>query len=676
MEEDTRGMRVLGVMTTLALIYLISIRANAVGLDINGNGDTSKAQVLYLFNETSGPIRDTAPNGAALNMNVDQGQAANFVRRNGYIQIDGESTAPIASTANPANKIRNACRATNELTVEAWVQPRVEDQRGPARIFGMSVNTQQRNFTLGQDYDNGEGNYDFRVRADGNNNGSGNNVNTSSGLYIEDDTNYTGSPEHLIFTRDAAGTIKLIVNGQIVYDQPSNINGLGGNFNNWAEYRLLLGNELTGDRPWTGRVYLLAVYCEAVTLRDLLPDGAFYEVPQVMPEVDAPISENRTKALELYQRLVGIKIAIDAPILKEMEAFIDNDSWMEAAALATNDPGFYNLVVRDYAVKMSNREGTVKAALNDMAAMFIGVTRDERDARELLTGNFYYQAGAGYALIPSDTANDMLRSNRHFESLEAEGYDISKALVRVQGQKLLSSAGQVIENPNPAGILTSRAFLSAHADAGTNRRLVEFAFQEFLCSPIEQWADANVSDAYVGRDIDRYPGGSNAKYQTTCKSCHSPMDGMRGAFARYDFVDNLVKYTTFYSVGRGPNALPQMPVGIVEKINHNFDVFPGGHEITNTSWVNQTTRGTNAQRFGWRGPTSGSGVTAFGEMISNSRAFPVCLTTRVFESLCRRAPATFESDMINAVAQDFENGGYKLKWLFERIATRSECIGE
>ncbi|MEO0336270.1 MAG: LamG-like jellyroll fold domain-containing protein, partial [Pseudomonadota bacterium] len=590
MQADQRVVGILGLMMTLVLSPL-SPNANAVGLDIDGSGDRSKAQVLYLFNETSGPIRDLAPNGAALNMNVDNGQSANFTRGSGYIQIDGESTAPIATTANPANKIRSACQATNELTVEAWVQPRIEDQRGPARIFSMSVNTAARNFTLGQDYDNGEGNYDFRVRAGGNNNGSGNNVNTSSGLYIEDDPNYQRPPAHLIFTRDAAGTIKLIVNGQIVYDEPSNINQLGGNFNGWDQYRLMIGNELSGDRPWRGRIYLLAVFGEAVSLRDLLPDGAFYEVPKVMPDVDAPFTDIRTTDLELYQRLVGIKISIDAPIIKDMESFIDNDDWMSAAALATEDPGFYNLVVRDYAVKMSNRELTVKAPLNDMAAMFIGVTRDELDARLLLTGDFYYQAGAGYALIPSDTANDMLSSNRHYEMLEAEGYDVSKALVRVNGQKLLSSAGQVIENPNPAGVLTSRAFMAAHATAGTNRRLVEFAFQEFLCSPIEQWADANVSDAFVGRDVDRYPGGSNAKYQTTCKSCHSPMDAMRGAFSRFDFADNLVKYTTFYSVGRDPASVPQMPIGIVEKINHNFDVFPGGHEITDTSWINQTTRG-------------------------------------------------------------------------------------
>lgn len=666
-------------VTISFLVFLIawSGKVYSFGLDINGNGDKSKAQVLYLFNETSGPIVDSAPNGTPLNMQVDAGQSANFTRGSGYIQIDQESTAPVAATSVNADKVRNACRATNELTIEAWVQPNVEDQRGPARIFTMSRDTGSRNFTLGQDYDNGEGNYDFRVRTQNSgNNGSGNNVNTSSGLYIEDDANYTKPPRHLIFTRDSAGTIKLIVDGQIVYDEPSNVNGLAGNFSNWDNMRIGIGNEFTGDRPWTGRIYLLAVYCDAVTLRDLLPDGAFYEVPKVMPEVNAGISENRNKAKELYQRLAGVKISIDAPVLKQMEAQIASGNWMAAAELATEEPNFYNLVVRDFAVKMSNREETVKAPLNDMAASFIGVTRDDLDARTLLNGNFYYKAGAGYALIPSDTKNDILSSNRHYEQLEAEGYDISKALVRVNGQKLVSSSGAVVDNPDPAGVLTSRAFMQAHADAGTNRRLVEFTFQQFLCSPIEQWADANVSDAFIGRDVDRYPGGSNEKYQTTCKSCHAPMDAMRGAFARYDFADNLIKYTAFYPNGRDPASMAQMPLGFVEKINHNFDVFDKGHEITNTSWVNQTNRGTNALQFGWRGDLSGSGVKAFGTMIGNSEAFAGCMTRRVYESLCRRPPADFEMPMIQAVAKDFEAGGYKLKWLFQRIATRPECIGD
>ena len=48
-------------------------------------------------------------------------------------------------------------------------------------------------------------------------------------------------------------------------------------------------------------------------------------------------------------------------------------------------------MVKDFAMRMSNRDETVDADLNDFVATIIGATRDEIDSRTLLYGNFYYR---------------------------------------------------------------------------------------------------------------------------------------------------------------------------------------------------------------------------------------------------------------------------------------------
>jgi hypothetical protein len=53
---------------------------------------------------------------------------------------------------------------------------------------------------------------------------------------------------HLVYTRNSSGFVKLYING--VEQLNSTV---GGNFSNWSDaYRLMLGNELSGDRPWLG----------------------------------------------------------------------------------------------------------------------------------------------------------------------------------------------------------------------------------------------------------------------------------------------------------------------------------------------------------------------------------------------------------------------------------------
>lgn len=394
---------------------------------------------------------------------------------------------------------------------------------------------------------------------------------------------------------------------------------------------------------------------------------------------EADLDAVQKKALRIYERLAGRKISADNPVINQMAALIRKGNHLGAAELATQDPGFYNITVKSMALEMSVQTENVKIPFNDFAASFIGVTRDQRDARELLTGNFYYRGTD--ASTQYNRPKDLHVSNTHYAALEIEGEDLSKVLYRVDGQVIpLNGDGSLAApNPDPGGVLTSRTFISEHTILGTNRRPVEYAFREFMCVGISEWSDVGASDAYVGRDIDRFPAGEHNLYLTNCKGCHSMLDGFRGAFARWDITSGIAN-SLVTATGRAPSLLTigYDSNGVVNKLNKNAHVFPGGYTTVDESFVNNAVRPANAALFGWRGNyLKGKGVKDFGTMIANSRRFSQCIAKRIYASVCRK---NFDESTNKALlvkwGDEFEASGYKLKKLFESIAVKPECLGK
>jgi len=399
---------------------------------------------------------------------------------------------------------------------------------------------------------------------------------------------------------------------------------------------------------------------------------------QVKPDITAaePTAIEQ-KARKIYERLTGTKLPADSPLVAQMVTLLNKGDLAGAAQIATADPNFLNITVKLMALEMSTRDETIKTPLNDMVAGFIGVTRDQTDARELLTGNFYY-IGSGtnvrVGLIP-----DVLLSNNHYADLETQRVNLAANLVRVDGQQIATSATASVANPDPAGILTSRAFMGAHALMGTNRRLVEYTFREFMCVPLDQWADTGASDLRIGRDIDRFPAGDHNKFLTSCKGCHTVMDGFRGAFAKWDFDGMGIKNSTVNTRGGSPadfTIASDGTTGVVIKMNRNSTIFPSGYITTNDSFVNNAIRTANTDLFEWRGDAlAGNGVKGFGAVVANSRRFSQCMAKRAFKAVCRKEldPVKYK-DNLKQWGDEFEASGYKLKKLFENVATKPECL--
>ncbi|HRK07985.1 MAG TPA: hypothetical protein PLZ57_09480 [Pseudobdellovibrionaceae bacterium] len=391
---------------------------------------------------------------------------------------------------------------------------------------------------------------------------------------------------------------------------------------------------------------------------------------QSVPDPNATISSHRARAQRLFQALTAVRVPIDDPRLGQMEILLRANRHQDAAAVATADPLFYDVRVRDIARAMSTRDASVRASLNDFVTTFVGVVRDSdtTSAKELLTGNFIYQVDPTIASSATpairNTDNDIFTvagnnaAPNHFLDLEARGLSMHSVLRRRSPQRAFVN-GTLADHPDPAGLITSTAFMQAHAVAGTNRRLVEYTFKMFMCVTMPEWADGSAPDNRVARDVDRQPGGSLNTYLTSCKTCHAQMDGFRGAFAHVDFVNGQARLT---------------PATVNAKMNRNANEFPAGYQTTNNSWVNHAINGKNSQLFGWRTPLQGNGMSEFGRAIAESRGFSRCMVKRVFEGVCGRSPMPNEEGRILDHANQFEVDNYHLRRLFERVALDNVCV--
>jgi hypothetical protein len=380
-----------------------------------------------------------------------------------------------------------------------------------------------------------------------------------------------------------------------------------------------------------GTVLLLAAFC-ACASRDDANNG---QASQLSAE------EQQESAKTIFQRLTGTGLLESDPRFGQMVAAIANGQPGDAARIATADPNFYRVILRNWSAPWSSVEGAIDNELDDMQALALGLVRDDADARLLLTANFHYEGST--TGVPAVAA----ANNDHFKALEDRFVDLGTALVKKDG------AG--ISSPEYAGVLTTRGFAKAYYFDGTNRRAVVFAMKNMLCTPQSSWRDPNLPENFIRRDVHRDPPSN---YQAECRTCHAPMDAMSGAFAHFDFADGQAKYFG--------------PFNVAPKYNINTTVFPDGYAPADDSWINYATQHQNVA-LGWTGPLQGRGIKAYSQMLANSGAFASCMVKTAFEATCRRPADAEDATFLNQTKNDFVAGGYHLRSLFEKIAVSDQC---
>jgi hypothetical protein len=226
---------------------------------------------LWTFEEGRGTaVRDVARLGPALDLRIPDAKSVRWLP--GALEIV-EPT--ILSSIRPAQKVAEACRRTNEVTVEAWVRPAHEAPPGapePGRIVTVSSDLYTRNFTLEQgEAGAGPGAcYSFRVRT------SQTTANAYPPLFRTPVGALAPRLTHVACTRAAPGVEVIYLDGR-----ESARRSLGGTFETWSDaLHVHLGDEEGGRRPWAGELHLVAVYSRA------LPPDEVLQLARAGPEAE------------------------------------------------------------------------------------------------------------------------------------------------------------------------------------------------------------------------------------------------------------------------------------------------------------------------------------------------------------------------------------------------------
>ncbi|MFA9564137.1 MAG: LamG domain-containing protein, partial [Acidimicrobiales bacterium] len=263
------------VFSTLAIVASLFAAVTVAGEAPASAARTPGEVVRYDFTDGAGTTVADSGSGAPLDLTVADPGNVTWVPGGG-LTVDASTTI---GSPGAASKVTSAIKATNEMTVEAWVTPAAGEQTGPARLVASSPNPNARNFMLAQGAYSNLPDDVFASR-------------------FRTTTSFTGTPTmftpagtanptltHIVLTRSTSDIQTLYVNG--VQEASSTIAGTTANWDN--TYPLTLANIADGSRPWTGTLCLVAVYDSALSASNV---GDNYEAgcnptPNVDPVLGA-----------------------------------------------------------------------------------------------------------------------------------------------------------------------------------------------------------------------------------------------------------------------------------------------------------------------------------------------------------------------------------------------------
>jgi hypothetical protein len=313
---------------------------------------------------------------------------------------------------------------------------------------------------------------------------------------------------------------------------------------------------------------------------------------------------------------------------------------------------FFTTTLKTFITPWTNEAQTAFAPLNDYSATAIGIIRDRRNFKEILTSDVIY---VGVNQNPGYSRDD----NLHYEALEESGDNLG--LMSVLAPRFQDDLNNSLMRSEAAGIITTRAAGKAFFSGGTNRRMFRFLAINYLCRDLEALTDNTRSLDRIRQDISRSPGGDSEIFLNTCAGCHTGMDPMAGAFAYFEWEPN----ENDPELGRVVHTR-----GLVQdKFLINANTFPFGYATIDDRWDNYWLEGTNSV-LGWRSTESGGyGPNSLGEQIAESEAFSRCQVEKVFNQICFRPPSDLaDRQEVETIRQDFEANDYDLLNVFADVA--------
>lgn len=376
------------------------------------------------------------------------------------------------------------------------------------------------------------------------------------------------------------------------------------------------------------------------------------------------------QAKRIHDRIAGVPP--DASTLAAMKTEIDDDNVIDAAFLAMDHPGFYNVTLKTLVTPWTNEAQTVFADLNDYTATVIGMVRDDADFRDVLSADVLYIGNSNLGLPAYSNTN-----NDHYATMEQSGVDLKDALVQST-----QSAVTGLPTEATAGVMTTRAAAKAFFIDGTNRAMFRFTLLNHMCSDLEQVKDVTRPTDRIHQDVSRSPGGDSRIFMNACVGCHSGMDPMNQAFAYYDF-----EYDSEADPDAENGQLSYNQAGMVDpdtnsrvkkKYRINAGNFKHGFVTTSDRWDNYWREGPNSV-LGWDTnslglPSGGNGAKSMGTELANSEVFASCQVKKVFKTVCLRDPIVSDLSKVDAMVGSFKANNYNLKQVFAEAA--DYCKGD
>jgi hypothetical protein len=365
----------------------------------------------------------------------------------------------------------------------------------------------------------------------------------------------------------------------------------------------------------------------------------------LIAQVAAAGPSERAQAKRMYDAIAGVPPS--EATLDTMEGMIASDP-AGAALLATDDPAFYSVTLKNLVTPWTNRDQTVFAPLNDYTATVIGMVRDNKPFNTALSADILYTVNDSSLPAVSNNNND------HYAAAEQNNVDLKAKLVETQQSAVYGTPAA-----GTAGLLTTRAASAAFFIAGTNRAMFRFTMLNHLCHDMETVHDTTRPPDRIRQDVSRSPGGDSRIFLNNCIGCHSGMDPMAQAFAYYNYD----------GMDATAGKMVYTPGTVNAKYFINSDNFKTGFITPDDSWENRWRHGQNTV-LGWKpGPGTGNGAKSLGDELANSDAFAECQVQKVFKTVCFRSPdSNADRTTVKTIKDKFKSGGYNLRRVFADTA--------
>ncbi|HOT10449.1 MAG TPA: hypothetical protein PK710_11795, partial [Polyangiaceae bacterium] len=216
---------------------------------------TTGLQVLYAFMEGQGTtVKDYAPNLDPIDLKIESFDHVKW-KPGGGLHIAGATRIAASNT----QRLIDACRKQNAITVEAWIEPEPNEPQSFAPFASLSFSSSLCNFTLAQQNHQ----FAFRLRTT-------NSDNQGMPTLLSETNAVTDTLTHLVVVRNQSGLVRFVVDGVEKGKQQRN-----GSFSNWGSNAMLtVGNAFSEDPTWLGTLYLIAVYCHPLMDSDIAKNYA------------------------------------------------------------------------------------------------------------------------------------------------------------------------------------------------------------------------------------------------------------------------------------------------------------------------------------------------------------------------------------------------------------------